>query len=234
MYDGETMISLGSTATPYMPYGEIYTDGEVETIADSANHTATVATLLGVGDYRDTQNINTGAITRNVGVKVLDGTEDWAFRNPTLSLFYATIAGTYFNDSQANHLALSTNFLGVKVNNRDMPNNSCKCASLTGTNSLQLFIKSTNFASPEDLKSWLAEQYAAGTPVMIVYPLATETTESVTGQTLQVTDGDNVLEITQASLNNLALEAQYQAAVSLTIQEAQDANLDPNVVVTIN
>jgi hypothetical protein len=83
-------------------------------------------------------------------------------------------------------------------------------------------------------KSWLADQYAAGTPVIIVYPLATPTTESVAGQTLQVTDGDNVLEITQASLDNLELEAKYQAAVSLTIQEVQDANLDPNVQVTIN
>jgi hypothetical protein len=48
-----------------------------------------------------------------------------------------------------------------------------------------------------------------------------------------VTDGDNVLEITQASLTGLELEAQYNAAVTLTIQEVQDANLDNNVTVTI-
>lgn len=38
---------------------------------------------------------------------------------------------------------------------------------------------------------------------------ATPTTESVAGQTLQVQDGDNVLEITQASLSGLELEAKY-------------------------
>jgi hypothetical protein len=45
--------------------------------------------------------------------------------------------------------------------------------------------------------------------------------------------GDNTLEITQASLDGLELEAQYNAAVSLTIQEVEDANLDNNVTVTI-
>ena len=90
------------------------------------------------------------------------------------------------------------------------------------------------YSSVTVFKQWLADQYAAGTPVIVIYPLATPTTESVTGQTLQVTDGDNVLEITQASMSGLELEAQYQASVSLTIQEVQDANLDPNVEVTIN
>ena len=31
--------------------------------------------------------------------------------------------------------------------------------------------------------TFLADQYNAGTPVIIVYPLATPTTETVTGQT---------------------------------------------------
>ena len=189
-------LEEGSTATEYAPY---YNGG-----------TATTEMLLKVGNYQDVQSILDGVITRNVGIKVLDGTEDWAFRNQSLSLFYATIADTYFNDSQANHLALSTHFLGVEVNNTNMPDNSCKCASLVGTNSLQVFVKSTNFAAPEDIKSWLASQYAAGTPVIVVYPRATPTTESVAGQALQVTDGDNVLEITQASLDNLELEAEYE------------------------
>ena len=58
-------------------------------------------------------------------------------------------------------------------------------------------------------KAYLADQYAAGTPVIIIYPLATPTTESVTGQHLQVAQGDNTLEITQASLTGLELEAGY-------------------------
>ena len=82
-------------------------------------------------------------------------------------------------------------------------------------------------------KQWLANQYANGTPVIVIYPLATPTTESVTWQTLQVTDGDNVLEITQASLDGLELEAQYNTLVQLTVQEVENANLDNDVTVTI-
>ena len=197
----ETVISrkiqleAGDTATEYKPYFDGWT--------------ATAEMLLKVGDYVDEQEILSWNVTRKVGVKVLDWTEDWAFRNQTLSLFYATIAGTYFDDGQANHLALSTHFLGVAVNNPNMPDNSCKCASLTDTNSLQLFIKSTNFASPEDIKSWLADQYNAWTPVIVLYPLATPTTETVAGQTMNIPAGDSTIEITQASIDNLWLYAKY-------------------------
>ena len=59
-----------------------------------------------------------------------------------------------------------------------------------------------------DLKTWLASQYSAGTPVIFIYPLATETTETVTGQTLTTIDGDNTLSI-QASIENLPIEANY-------------------------
>ena len=67
----------------------------------------------------------------------------------------------------------------------------------------------TGSTASNAFKAYLAAQYAAGAPVIIVYPLATPTTESVAGQTLQVTDGDNTLEITQASLSGLELEAEY-------------------------
>lgn len=198
--------------------------------------TATAKMLLKVGDNQDEQEILSGAITRNVGVLVLDGTEGW-----TLS----SVANTYLvdgalpdNDFSANAPAcICSRFIGV------MPN---KTATEQGDDSIKvgysnaelrhhtIFIKSSNFANVSELTSWLADQYNAGTPVIVVYPLATPTTESVAGQALQVQQGDNVVEITQASLDNLELEAKYQAAVSLTIQEVQDANLDPNVQVTIN
>lgn len=201
----------------------IYTDGEVETIADSANHTATVATLLGIGDYRDTQNINTGAITRNVGIKVLDGTEDWTYNNSSFLM-------NLVDRLPQKHFMFCTHFNYNDGSSTAIPNLCIGGAGATNT----IFIKYQTYNTAKQFKQFLADQYAAGTPVIIIYPLATPTTESVAGQTLQVQAGDNTLEITQASLNGLELEAQYQAAVSLTIQEVQDANLDPNVEVTIN
>ncbi|MBQ2174781.1 MAG: hypothetical protein II453_06930, partial [Alphaproteobacteria bacterium] len=71
------------------------------------------------------------------------------------------------------------------------------------------FVKD-DFSTVTEWTNWVKAQYNAGTPVIIVYPLATPTTDSVTGQTLQVQAGNNTLEITQASLNNLTLEAKYK------------------------
>jgi hypothetical protein len=83
------------------------------------------------------------------------------------------------------------------------------------------FGATTQFSTRAQWKDWLADQYAAGTPVIIVYPLATPTTESVAGQTLQVQDGDNTLEITQASLTGLELEAEYEQGVEASVEEIE-------------
>lgn len=205
---------------------EMFGAGNEPATADDARaalgfQTATAEMLLKVSDYQDVQSILDGVITRNVGVKVLDGTENWT-----------VVSGSDNAYLQASELP------GVKTNS------SVICSHLinssTGTPRIQLsgvlrvYGIGTEWADKANFQSWLADQYAAGTPVIVVYPLAEPTTESVAGQTLQVTDGDNVLEITQASLDGLELEAQYNAAVQLTIQEVEDASLDNNVEVTIS
>ena len=188
---------------------------------------ATCEDLLSIGNYTDIQSIIDGVVTRKVGVKILDGTEncslatDWGTHAFSLPRFDG---GSGIVPLICSH---NTNYAGSST---VALNNQC---TMRGSS----FILSNNDytnTSATDFKQWLADQYNAGNPVIVVYPLATPTTESVTGQTLQVQAGDNTLEITQASMSGLELEAKYQAAVSLTIQEVQDANLDPNVEVTIN
>jgi len=51
------------------------------------------------------------------------------------------------------------------------------CFIYTGTPTLLYFIPedNANFSTVEDWTSYLAAQYAAGTPVIVLYPLATET-----------------------------------------------------------
>lgn len=224
------VFQQGTAEVPYTPYSStgIYADDAVETIEDTIGNTATAEMLLKVGDYQDVQSIIDGVVTRNVGVKVLDGTEDWSRTNARAKLALTNSAiGT--TDGWAPYCTHYQGFLGsVSIGN--MPDNSCKI----NVNTDELLIKDATHNT--DLATWrqfLADQYAAGTPVIIVYPLATPTTESVTGQALQVTDGDNVLEITQASLEGLELEAQYNTLVQLTVQEVENANLDNDVTVTI-
>jgi hypothetical protein len=181
---------------------KVYTDGTVETIKDSLNNTATAEMLLKVGDYQDVQSIIDGVVTRNIGIKVLDGTESWTAYN----------GGVYFPLGGGSSLPETTvaycthfGYAGAGVLIVDLPMNEFTIA-INGNCSF----KSNDTATKADWVAWLKSQYDAGTPVIIVYPLATETTESVTGQTLQVQAGDNTLEITQASLSNLELEAEYQ------------------------
>ena len=207
-----------ATATAYQPY---YNGG-----------TATTEMLLKVDDYQDEHEILSGVVTRNVGVKVLDGTENWTYTNSRFRLnIQGYLVGSSIMATIISHYKLPAINAGSIANGEARFGKATPADTVSDSN--MLIIHDDNYTDLNSYKTWLADQYAAGTPVIVVYPLATPTTESVTGQTLQVTDGDNVLEITQASLTGLELEAQYNAAVSLTIQEVQDANLDNNVTVTI-
>lgn len=69
---------------------------------------------------------------------------------------------------------------------------------------------------------------------IIVHPKTTPTTETVTPQPMQIQAGTNIVEITQASLNNLELEVSYKAGVEVTVEEIENAQLDNSVEVTIN
>lgn len=181
-------IEQGSTATDYVPYFD--------------GGTATAEMLLKVGDYQDVQSIIDGTVTRNVGVKVFDGTENWVDQFSNYGRVFLVISDLLVVDPRKDD-CLVTHFGYIKLSTTEPD----KYFHLM--NRIYL-IPPKSIDNITDFKAWLASQYAAGTPVIVVYPLATPTTESVTGQTLQVTAGDNVLEITQASLNNLELEAEYQ------------------------
>ena len=166
----------------------------------SKAQSATCEPLLAVGDYTDVQSILDGVITRNVGIKIFDGTEDWTAH---------TVAGTYRYRLDGKllekSLFFSTHFVYSSATSTGLANGEMMC----GAASPNIYVCKTDTVSLDDFKAWLAAQYNAGTPVIVIYPLAEPTTESVTGQTLQVQTGDNTLEITQASLNNLELEAKY-------------------------
>lgn len=213
--DYNCQIEKGSTATTYEPY---YNGGS-----------ATCEDLLSVGDYTDVQEVIAGDVTRKVGIKVLDGTESWTVASTNVlqadvfpvSSVQPAVGGYCTALSYTDSSTLS-----------GMPENSFRLGSQVYPR--RLYVKSSVYAT--DATTWtnyLKAQYAAGTSVIVVYPLATPTTESVTGQTMNVQEGNNTLEITQASMDGLELEASYDTGVVAIIQEVQDVNLNNNVTVTI-
>ena len=78
-----------------------------------------------------------------------------------------------------------------------------------GANRIFLHISQTSAAA---FSAWLDAQKAAGTPVIIVFPLENATTDSVAEQPMQTADGDNTAEITQAGMGGLELEVEYVEA----------------------
>ena len=178
-----------STATEYQPY---FNGGS-----------ATCVDLLSVGTYVDEQEMISGSVTRKVGVKVLDGTEDWARTDARVAL---TLSDAKLGEDGL--IPVCSHYVGVNsiIQVSSMPDNSCK---INASSNMLMIKDSTHNTDLTAWKQWLADQYAAGTPVIVVYPLATPTSESVAGQPMNVTDGDNIVEITQASIDDLELEVKY-------------------------
>ena len=171
---------------------EIAVVGTPEVITVSASgaddQTASVANLLSCGDYADEQEIISGVVTRRIGILVFDGTESWGagsagsgYRKMSLTIpdmmpeGGAEVSGfcTHYKWEYANTVG---NFY----------------FAATGA-VLQIVEESSKSLSA--FKAWLAEQYAAGTPVIVLYPLAEPTTESVTPQPLRTSDGNNVITV---------------------------------------
>lgn len=173
--DTNVMIEIGDTATDYAPYTE---------------QTASAPDLFAVGDYADEVEIISGAITRNVGVLVFDGTEDWTR--------VALATGNQFTYSvsapSAQSPTISTHFDNAPdgATIYTQPNNSCWCGN-TG-----LRIRCDAFSTKEEWKAYLAAQYAAGTPVIVIYPLREPATEQTDPQPMSTVKGDNVLSWTAA------------------------------------
>jgi hypothetical protein len=183
-------IELGSTATEYQPYY----DGGI----------ATAEMLLKVGDYQDVQSVLDGVVTRNVGVKVLDGTESITAASDNYYFAY-TITDKASGLISSVPLPISTHFKTASTTGtNNIPDNGIGASSVTSNK--VIWFKMSAAQDTDAFKQFLADQYAAGTPVIVVYPLATPVTEQVAGQTLALTSGTNVIDITQASLNNLELE----------------------------
>ena len=192
-------LEQGSTATQYRPYRQIYTDGTVETIKDSLNNTATVEMLLKVGDYQDEQEILSGTVTRKIGIKVFDGTENWTqgAASPTFKASLP-IEDSKPKDSQD---MLCSHFKSVKTNvTSAVQNNQCAMFTPGGSSTYdKLVIGKYDIPNLTAWKQWLADQYAAGTPVIVVYPLNASTTETVSPQKLL----KNPVTVTEASIDNL-------------------------------
>lgn len=181
-------IEVGSTATDYEAYSE---------------QTAAVADLFAVGDYKDEQNIISGEIARKVGVKTLDGTEEWT--TDTFGGYRRMVLQEVLNASGDTLSVTCSHYASRSSDARQQPNS----IFIAGSGKLVIYVGSTqNFTTVDEFNAWLAGQYANGTPVVIVYPLAEPTTEQVTGQHLTAKDTATITANSD-HISNIELEVEY-------------------------
>lgn len=163
-------IELGSTATPYEPY------------------TGSAAMLtLPETIYGGTVDAVTGEGAKTIHRAVLDGTEEW-------------VLNAQMKDSGINGYQIALEFLADD-------SYTCICSHFGGmkwdgilkedsvsVTSQVMVVRTNGSETLEDWKSYLAAQYAAGTPVTIAYKLATPTAFHATGgQSLPALPGTNTV-----------------------------------------
>jgi hypothetical protein len=99
---------------------------------------------------------------------------------------------------------LCTHFVSATQPTVDFARGKC----LINGGFLSLWYGDNKTTAVADIKQYLADQYAAGTPVIVLYPLATPTTEQVDGQYLYTTDGVNTVSST-SSLESVTAKITY-------------------------
>ena len=193
--------------------GSIYVDGTVETVKDGLDNTATVQNLYALSNVKDSQEILSGDVSRIIGVQVFDGTETWTVSGYASNCYYRDISLSSNIDREV--VGLCTHFPAIAGTNT-MPDMTASGCVMCGNQEYKkrIYFRCDKFPTSTDFKAFLAEQYAKGTPVMVLYAKTNASTSQVTPQVLSNPAGDSIIEITQASLNNLSLETKFQQEVT--------------------
>lgn len=156
-YSFEGQCSQASTPTPTVPV-------EVQEFGDLI---PSFEPLNGIGEYKDTLDLSTGVVTRRIGKLVLDGTESWE---------ESTTSGVnfFYTRNIENHVYIRQGCCTHLVCNLPQYAN---CYLINQYHNLT--VNNCGYSTIEDFATFLAAQYANGTPVTIWYALATPTTETI-------------------------------------------------------
>ena len=168
--------------------------------------TASVPMLLSVGNYADEVELISGIKTGKVGIKVLDGTESgWALSDSGSTHRFRGVKPSDCHTPASRAPSVCTHFKYVSTG-------SPVGGMFIGASQYWYFIlEDQTIDTVDEWTDWLAAQYAAGTPVIVLYPLATETTEQITAQHLDTNEGTNVVD-SVANVSPLEAEVKYMAA----------------------
>lgn len=192
-YSFEGQCSQASTPTPSSPvevecFGDLIASGDNDgkydipiTSGGVTEHIILSEPLRKIGTYADSVN-SEGVVTRRIGKIVLTGEESWRLSGG--SLFSNVIDDT----AASRKIVLSTHFVSTS---------SSGLFISVGENRLKLFANSfpTGVTNSTSMKTWLAQQYTNGTPVIVYYVLATAIPGAVTMPSIPTSSGFSNIEI---------------------------------------
>lgn len=144
--------------------------------------------------------------TRRVRKWVLKGDEDGWFYSSGF-VYNQNITPDYLRSSATTLICSHYKAIGGVAGGSDVSNGQCALYRFASVQ--RLYIMDNNYTTAEDFKTYLAQQYAAGTPVCVWYVLATEETavvneplmkigsyaDSISGISIPTTAGANTLDI---------------------------------------
>lgn len=166
-------IELGSTATAYEPYqGDTFTADFGRTV------------------YGGTLDWNTGMLTVNQNIKVFDGTEAWYLDGSSFSYAYAP---TDIDLQNGNGVELISSHYKCAKTASEISGTKGQGKILQWNNNKWYINHDSQALGLDGWKAYLAAQYEAGTPVQVVYKLATSTTIQLSPQDLKMLDSVNTI-----------------------------------------
>lgn len=171
VYEGALPATLNANGADLRQY-QVW--GNTGGVGEEVDITGVSEPLCGIGTYTDSLDLSTGILTRRIKKLVLTGTDKDGNSNVTAQGVIFITPMTKLKNAEN---AYCTHFKYVNQNQgSDMPSNSFTTSGGAG---ISLWFK-TNYASVADFKSYLAAQYAAGTPVTVWYVLSEPEVSTIT------------------------------------------------------
>ena len=201
--DGDSwifMLNEGSTALPYEP-SDMY---KIPILSNGNTYPIYLSEpIRKIGDYADTINSD-GTVTRNIYKLIWTGAET-GWRSVSGVCFNQEITPDYLRVPNKNTL-ICTHYKSINQVSSASAVGDGQCSLYNTGGSQRMYFKDVNISSTDAFMQYLADQYAAGTPITVWYVLATATTESFTPVTIptsgtaQTFDVDTTLKPSEVSL----------------------------------
>lgn len=177
--------------------------------------------LVSINDIKDKLDEASGVLTKRIGKVVLDGSEDWKLSS-TESMPYIYLSGALAPTS--NNVIPNMLCTHYKVMKRNGLTNGY--TTLSPTKNL-LFYDEVNGSSLDTWKTYLQEQYNAGTPVTVCYVLAEPETIQLKPTEIELFKGINniyTLDDLEPNMNityltDIKMNAQYATKSELKVAE---------------